>query len=263
MRLTHGRAFRVVKLSGPDWTRDAKQGAAVIVLHGTEPAFGVPQASPFAMKVEVLLKLSGLAYTVVPADIRAAPRGKIPWIVDDGAVISDSRMIQTYLEQRYGVDFSGGYSARALGHGLAIARMLEDHLYPLIMAQRWDWGAAEALAPQLGLGQAPLFGGMWLRLQAARRARGLRRLQGLDRLTAAEQLALVSRAVEALEAAIAGQIYLLGGRVCGVDATAYGFLAALAAPQIGGDAAGVLRRCPELLAYLARMQAEFYPDFVA
>lgn len=227
----------------------------MIVLHGTVPAFGVPQASPFAMKVELLLKLSGLPYQVVQADIRAAPRGKIPWIVDEEAVVSDSRMIKTYLETRYDIDFTNDYSARALAHGLAIERMLEDHLYPLLNEERWTNLA------EVSRDRAPALQRMWLQITAARRARQLNAALGLDRLAATEKLALVCKTIDALEAAITGQLYMLGGRVCGVDATVYAFLAPLAAPQVRSDYGSYLRKQVELSAYLARMQAEFYPDF--
>lgn len=233
----------------------------MIVLHGTVPAFGVPQASPFAMKVELLLKLSGLPYQVVQADIRAAPRGKIPWIVDEEAVVSDSRMIKTYLETHYTIDFTNDYSARALAHGLAIERMLEDHLYPLLMQQRWTSLRDFNLGPAQGFDRAPALQRMWLRITAARRARHLYIALGLDRLTAAEKYALVCKALDAIETAIAGQLYMLGGRVCGVDATVYAFLAALAAPQVRSSYGDYLRKQVELSAYMARMQAEFYPDF--
>ena len=261
LRLAHGGDFWIVKFSAPDWSHDAKQGGAVIVLHGTEPAFGLPQASPFAMKVEVLLKLSGLPYALVQADMRGAPRGKIPWIVDEGRVISDSRLIQAYLETNYTIDFTHDYSGRALAYGLAIERMLEDHLYPILIEQRWASVEDLSLDTSQGFDRAPAMQRLWLQIRAGWRARRLIGLLGLDRLTSAEKYALVCKALDALETAITGQLYMLGGRVCGVDATAYAFLAALAAPQFRSSYGAYLRKQVELSAYLARMQAEFYPDF--
>lgn len=235
----------------------------MITLYGTGPMWGLPHASPFAIKAEVLLKLSGLPYEVVRADMRRAPRGKMPWIVDGGEVISDSRLIKAHLETRHGIDFRGDYPARALGHGLAIERMLEDHLYFFMIDNRW-------LQPEnFAAGPAQFFDGLpallrpLVRRMMLKKARNKVDLQGTGALKPAEKLMLVRRAIDALEAVIAGQNYLLGGRVCGVDATAYGFLASMATPHFRSEQGAYLRGKPELGGYLARMQAEFFPELPA
>lgn len=222
--------------------------------------FGLPHASPFAIKAEVLLKMSGMPYRIARANIRKSPRGKLPWIVDGSEVIPDSRLIKAHLEIRHGIDFSGGYSPRALGYGLAIERMLEDHLYFFSVDNRWLQNDNFENGPIRFFEDVPMVL-RWLIIPLVRgKVRKQVDLQGTGKLLPEEKLALVRRALDALEAVIAGQNYLLGGRVCGVDATAYAFLATLAAPGFRSDYGDELRRKPELLAYLARMQAEFFPD---
>jgi glutathione S-transferase len=232
----------------------------LITLYGTGPMWGLPHASPFAIKAEVLLKLSGLPYEQARADMRKAPRGKMPWIVDGGEVISDSRLIKVHLEVRHGVDFSGDYSPRALGHGLAIERMLEDHLYFFMIESRWlEADNFDAGPSQFFYGIPTLVRPLIIRM-ALKKTRSMVNLQGTGRLTPEEKLSLVRRAIDGLEAAISGQNYMLGGRVCGVDATAFGFLASLAAPLFRSGYGEYLRSKPELGGYLTRMQAEFFPE---
>jgi len=48
----------------------------MITFFGTGPMFGLPQASPFAFKTEVLLLMSGLSFTQARADMRSASLGK-------------------------------------------------------------------------------------------------------------------------------------------------------------------------------------------
>jgi glutathione S-transferase len=232
----------------------------LITLYGTGPMWGLPHASPFAIKTEVLLKLSGLPYALARADMRRAPRGKMPWIVDGAEVISDSRLIKAHLETRHGIDFSGDYSARALGQGLAIERMLEDHLYFFLIDERWLQPDNFAAGPAQFFEALPVLLRGPLRWAMRHKTRRMVRLQGTGLLRPAEKLALVRRAIDALEAVIAGQNYLLGGRVCGVDATAYGILASMAAPHFRSEQGAYLRAKPELRGYLARMQAEFFPE---
>ncbi len=235
----------------------------MITLYGTGPMFGLPHASPFAIKTEVLLKLSGLPYTVVRADIRKAPRGKMPWIDDGGEIIPDSRLIKRHLEVRHGIDFSGDYSPRALGYGLAIERMLEDHLYFFNIENRWLDSDNFAAGPAQFFERMPALLRPLIIGMVLRKVRRQVELQGTGRLKPDEKLALVRRAIDALEAVVSGQHYMLGGRVCGVDATAYAFLASIAAPQFRSDYADYLRQKPELVSYIARMQAEFFPDLPA
>lgn len=61
----------------------------MITLHHFGPAFGLPDPSPFCIKAEILLKLSGLPHALRIGDLRRAPKGKLPLIVEDGVTISD------------------------------------------------------------------------------------------------------------------------------------------------------------------------------
>lgn len=235
----------------------------MITLHGTGPMFGLPHASPFAIKAEVLLKLSGLPYQLARADIRKAPRGKLPWISDGDEVVPDSRLIKAHLEVRHGIDFSGDYSPRALGYGLAIERLLEDHLYFFTIENRWLEPDNFAAGPAQFFANLPAVLRPLIVRTVLRRVRRQVDMQGTGGLKPAEKLLLVRRAIDALDAIVTGQHYILGGRVCAIDATAYGFLASVAAPLFRSDYGDHLRKKPELVSYIARMQEEFFPDLPA
>ena len=72
----------------------------MITLHKFVPAWGLPDISPFCVKVETYLRMTGAEYRTVVSDSRKAPKGKCPYIEHDGRVISDSSMIIEYLESR-------------------------------------------------------------------------------------------------------------------------------------------------------------------
>ena len=61
----------------------------MITLHSFGPAFGLPDPSPFVTKAEVLLKMAGLPYTTETGGLGKAPKGKLPYIVDDAETIAD------------------------------------------------------------------------------------------------------------------------------------------------------------------------------
>src|SRR5215471_11575809 len=85
----------------------------MITLYTFGPAFGLPDPSPFVTKAEVLLKMAGLAYQTDLTGFRRAPKGKLPYIDDDGERIADSTFIRWHLEKKYGVDFERGLSVEA------------------------------------------------------------------------------------------------------------------------------------------------------
>ena len=106
----------------------------MITLYTFGPFFGLPDASPFVMKGEMLLKLAGLQYDTNPRGFTQAPKGKRPYIRDDGALIADSTLSRLHLEKKHGIDFDRGLSPREKGIAWSVEKMLEDHLYWLIVA---------------------------------------------------------------------------------------------------------------------------------
>src|SRR5215510_7319377 len=82
----------------------------MITLYNFGPAFGLPDPSPFVTKAEVLLKMANVPYRTDGTGFRKAPKGKVPYIDDDGEIIPDSTFIRWHLEKKYGVDFDRGFS---------------------------------------------------------------------------------------------------------------------------------------------------------
>ena len=231
----------------------------MITLYGTGPAFGLPHASPFAIKVEMLLKMAGLPYQTARADIRKAPRGKIPWIDDAGTLISDSRLIKTHLETRHSADFSGGYPARDLALGLAVERMLENHAYWFAVENRWLEPDNFARGPVRFFRGVPALIRPVIIRSVLKNTRRDVKTQGHDRLSAEEKLLLLGQVLQAMADLLGDRPYLLGDRMSGVDATAYAFLATLETPQFVSPYGDAIRNIPVLMAYLARLKAEVFP----
>jgi glutathione S-transferase len=72
----------------------------MITLHQFGPAFGLPNASPFCMKLETWLRMAGLPYRAPEMRLSAlgrAPKGKMPYIIDGDKTISDSTFVIDYF----------------------------------------------------------------------------------------------------------------------------------------------------------------------
>ncbi len=110
----------------------------MITLYQFPPAFGLPNASPFCMKLELYLRMAGLPYrNRHTLDLQRAPKGKLPWIDDDGTVVADSGLIIEYLKRERGDTLDVDLTPLQRAQGLAITRLVEEHLYWVVLNDRW------------------------------------------------------------------------------------------------------------------------------
>ncbi|MBS0472241.1 MAG: glutathione S-transferase family protein [Proteobacteria bacterium] len=231
----------------------------MITLYGFGPAFGLPDPSPFVMKIEVLLRMADVPYRRERGAPPQAPKGKVPWIADGDAVVADSTFIRRHLETVHGAAFDAGLSGEQKALAWSIERMLEDHLYWALLSSRWLDDANFAKGPAHFFDGAP----DGVREAARERTRGYVHGQGLGRHRPDEQTYLARRDLESLSAVLGTSPYLFGDAPCGTDATAFAMLAGILTPFF----ASPLRECAEsfvnLRAYSSRMMARYYPDFLS
>ncbi|MDX2144899.1 MAG: glutathione S-transferase family protein [Rhodospirillaceae bacterium] len=110
-----------------------------IVLHQFAPMFGLPNPSPFCIKLETYLRMAGLNYTI--AVVKGAPKsptGKAPYIELDGKMLCDSGLIIEHLEKTNGHPVDGKLTLAERAVSLAFQRMMEEHLYWVAGYARWQ-----------------------------------------------------------------------------------------------------------------------------
>lgn len=233
----------------------------MITLHVFGPAFGLPDPSMFVIKADVLLKLSGLPYEKKPADVRKAPKRKLPVIVDNGVPVPDSTFIRFHLEDKHGIDFDAGLTPAEKGSAWAFDKMLEDQLYWVTVRERWmdpvnfDRGPRNFFKPV----PAPL-----RPLVIAMINRDVRRTlwgQGLGRHSDADMLRLAKRAVDSLSAMLGDKPFLMGRKACAVDATLFGWVASALCPLFRSAVRDHIETLPNLVAYRDRGMQLWYPEF--
>ena len=99
------------------------------------PAFGVRNLSPFCLKLETYLRMSGIEHEVVwSSSTRGAPKGKLPYIVDADVTVGDSELIIDYLIEKFGDRLDGKLSASQQALSVAWRRLFEDSLmFPFVL----------------------------------------------------------------------------------------------------------------------------------
>lgn len=231
----------------------------MITLYQFGPAMGLVDPSPFVMKADLLLKLSGLSYRRVRGDMRKAPKGKLPYIDDDGQIVADSTLIRLHLADKHGLTLDAGLSEAQKALAWSVDCMLGDHFYWGIVHERWMVDEHFARGPSVFFKGVPaLLRGLVTTL-VRRKVRANLWGQGMGRFSAAERLRLLEADVAALSALLGDKPYFMGETATWIDASVYAFVSGALTDAMGETPSRALVAArPNLAAYAERLRAEFY-----
>jgi glutathione S-transferase len=224
--------------------------------------FGLPDPSPFCMKAMVLMKMSGLPHTFVSGDLRKAPKGKFPVLLDDGVSIPDSTFIRWHLEKKYAIDFDKGLSMADRAVACAFEKLCEDNLYWGLMSDRWTidenfnkgprhyFQAAPALIRPLIISK--------VRCEVRRNLHG----HGLGRHSKSEIERITKQGIDAIAHFLGNKKFLLGDEPCGADAATFSWVSGFLCPLFVGAMHDNAKSHANLIAYRDRGMARWFPEFV-
>lgn len=237
----------------------------MITIHQFSPSLGMIDLSPFVVKLATWCRMAGVDFRFAPGDPRKAPKGKIPYIVDeDGSVLGDSAMIIRHLSKKHG-DLDAGLSPRDRALSRAIQSMVEEHMYFTTLFLRWqDERGWTVMAPALkqllsGPGGPPAFlAGPISGLVRGKVKKSLQG-QGTGRHSTAEVEALGIEIVEALNELIGAGPWVLGDAPRTIDATVWAFLYSLHDAPFDNAVRARLKALPDLVAYVERGRARYWP----
>ena len=196
----------------------------MLALYSYPDLYGVADNNGYGLKVYAFLKLTGVPFTHEHVfDASKAPRGQLPYIVDDGVTVGDSDAIIAHVIHKYRLTIDEGLTAaqRDLSH--LIDRMLDD-LYWVMSYSRWKderfW---------------PAFRDALLREHPSLTEAGLRKaqefnfqryhFQGIGRFAPDAAYARGLADLEVLAHLIPANGYVHGPKPTSIDAGIYGFIA--------------------------------------
>lgn len=232
----------------------------MITLYTFGPQFGLPDPSPFVSKAEILLKMSGLPYRANPDGFNKAPKGKLPYLDDDGTIVADSVFIRWHLEKKHGVDFDKGLTAEQKAVAWAAEKLCEDHLYWAIVDSRWMVKANFDKGPRHFFDKAPA---PMRPLIIAMINRGVKRTlkgQGFGRHTRPEIERLAAADLDAIAGILGAKPWLTGSQPCGADASVWSSVAGVLCPFFESPIRASAERHANLIAYAQHGFERWYPD---
>jgi glutathione S-transferase len=230
----------------------------MIIVHGFGAYFEMPDGSPFVMKTMIQLKLAGLAYQHRASGIARAPRGKVPYIEDDGEIIADSALIRRHIERKYRVDLDAGLTPEQRAVAWSIGKMAEEHLYFALIDLRWRDDSNFEAGPAHFFDRLPtLLRPLVRRVGRARMIRTLH-LQGTGRLSRDEVDDDAVRDIDSIATLLARNQYMMGDAATAADGFIYGVLANLLVPVFETRLRERIESQANLTAYVDRMATRFF-----
>jgi glutathione S-transferase len=227
-------------------------------------AFEEPTASPFCMKSMCMLQTAGVPFEIIETgDPRKAPNGKLPFIESDGQQIPDSEQIRAFIETVADVDFDEGLSERERGISRAIIRMVEEHIYFAIVADRWgeddNWEyVREAFfsdIPKILRG----FVTGYIRKQALAQVKG----QGMGLHTKEVRFDRVRRDLIAIREVLGDKPFLFGDKATAADFSAVPMLRAAIVTPVEKPLGRFIKQDKVLMTYVERFMDQYYPEPVS
>jgi glutathione S-transferase len=242
----------------------------VVYKYGYPPGAATPDISPFVVKLETWLRMSGIPYETRTGTRRDMPKGKLPSAQVNGRLIADSSFIIAHLQEHDPRALRDTHlSALQQAQAEAIKALVESHLYfvgyywrwcvdtnferyrPLLLdyAKRSIPGWQRPLLPVIGQAALSL-----IRRQKQRQAWE----QGIARHSEEEVLSIGRSGVQALATLLGQQDYLFGALPSTVDASVYGLLHTLVKHPFPGALQDFTCAQPALMAYHDRIWQRYW-----
>jgi glutathione S-transferase len=196
----------------------------MITLYSYPTLFGVADNNGYGLKVFAFMRLVGLPFLHEHVfDPSAAPRGQLPYIIDDGATIGDSDSIVAHLIGKYRLTIDAALGVPERNQNLLVTRLIDD-LYWVMSYSRWKDER-----------YYPMFRSALMREHPSLTDEGLARareynfqryyFQGIGRYEPDAAYARGIADLGVLADLVPADAYVHGGNPTSIDAGIYGFIA--------------------------------------
>lgn len=229
----------------------------MITLYSYPQLFGLPDNNPFGLKVDTFLRLAKIPFqTQHIIDTKDAPRGQLPYIMDQETVITESNFIIKYLSKKYDILLDLHLTESQKNIYFLITRMLDSHLYWVMSYSRWQderyW---------------PLFKSEFLKQLPQLSEEDLERFrkyniqkyyyQGVGKYSAEEIYSSGIDDLKCLNEFLNNNPFFFGEHFSTIDACCYGFLANIYYFEINTPLRDFIKSQKKLEHYVRRIRERF------
>lgn len=236
-------------------------------LYGYLPVWGLSDMSPYVSYTDAYLRMAGIPFEAIvldKGDLTKTPKGKLPWIIDsDGTSVSDTQLIQYYLEEKYNDPLDNWLSKEQRATATLIHRMFGECWYWMAVQTRYRRDEDYAIYD-------PLWATFLAWLPKEQRDVPVREFRdhlltqfwhhGTGRNTEEEVEFIARKLIDAMSDLLGRKRYLFGRRPCSLDANMYAQLAHVMFTPFPSPIGIYGRSKPNLVAYTDRIFDRYYPE---
>ncbi len=233
----------------------------MITLCGFGPAFGLPDASPFVLKVDAYMRMAGVPFEYKNGidNLKIAPKKKLPIILDGERIVPDSQQIIEYLKTEKNADLDSWLSAEQKAVSYLVTKSIDENFYWCLVNSRWvnmdTWPTTrETLFSDMPFPLKQILPGV-IRKGVIKDIKA----HGMGRHSNTELLHIGVQNLQSLSDLLADKPFFMGDQPCSLDAAAYGILAELILATVDNDLNDAARQYPNLVAFCDRIKAQYFP----
>ncbi len=231
--------------------------------------WGIPNLSPACMKLETWLRMVGIRYEAAPMDLAGAPKGKIPYIIEeDGTKMGDSTLIIEHLKVKHGRDLDAGLTTEQRAISLAFRRMIKENLYWVVVYSRYkderNWGRYRRMLGGAATDEQPADEQRlaWADTYWKSVVNGLYG-HGLGRHTQEEVYRIGLQDLAAVSDYLGDKPFFMGDQLTLVDATVYSHVSNIIEVPMEFVVKDFGLSRDNLVRYCQRMRERFFPELRA
>ncbi|KTD23582.1 Uncharacterised protein [Legionella lansingensis] len=233
----------------------------MIILYQFPGVWGLPNASPFCLKVETYLRMAEIPYEIrFVRNPKKSPKGKLPFIKLDDKTIPDSELIINYLINKFGNSLDRNLTKEQRALSVLLENTFSEHLYWIMLYFRWQDEAGWSHIRKAFFAKLPTLAKLFIPDAVRKETKNALYLQVSGRHSAQEVREMGFKTLDAIAIMLGEKKYFHGNEITSIDATAFAFLANIIWLPFEDPSKIHLRNHKNLLHYCDRIWGSFYPE---
>ncbi|ASQ46609.1 glutathione S-transferase family protein [Legionella clemsonensis] len=233
----------------------------MIILYQFYGVWGLPNASPFCLKIETYLRMAEMPYEIrFIMNPGKAPKKKLPYIKIDDKIIADSELIIDYLISKFGDPLDRSLTPEQKALSVLLDSIFAERLYWIMCYSRWQNKDGWMHLKKDFFAKLPRLAKLFIPNAARHAMQKALAFQGMGRHTEAEIKQMGYKTLDAIATTLGEKKYFHGDELTRIDATAFAFLATIAWLPYADPLKIYLHNHPNLLGFCDRIWSNFYPE---
>jgi glutathione S-transferase len=204
------------------------------------------------------MKMAKIDYKVALASFVKAPKGRVPYIKIDDKFMGDSNLIIEFFKKNYGDPLDGTLTDEEKAQGLALQRMVEDHLYVIGAWLRWSDDSSWNYIRDVFKPYMPPVIGKFVLKKIRKEVLKHFSTHGVLEFDRAQVIEFAKSDIFAISKLLGKKNYFFGDKPTSSDALLYGFLAQQIFVPWDSPIKAYVMGFENLVQYCSRMKKQYW-----